>query len=64
MNKQIKFRAWNHHYKKMFDVVNIDIDSKPMTGYVNFQGKEQEVKAITRPALAQRKRDVNRMIVL
>ena len=43
MNKQIKFRAWNHHYKKMFDVVNIDIDSEPMTGYVNFEGNEGDV---------------------
>jgi uncharacterized phage protein (TIGR01671 family) len=27
----------------MFDVVNIDIDSKPMTGYVNFEGNEGDV---------------------
>jgi uncharacterized phage protein (TIGR01671 family) len=43
MNRPIKFRAWNHRYKKMFDVVNIDLDTEPMTGYVNFDGNEGDV---------------------
>jgi uncharacterized phage protein (TIGR01671 family) len=44
MNRPIKFRAWNHRYKKMFDVTHLDMSSSEvMTGYVDFEGNEGDV---------------------
>jgi uncharacterized phage protein (TIGR01671 family) len=43
-SRPIKFRAWSHRYKKMFDVTHLDMSSSGvMTGYVDFEGNEGDV---------------------
>lgn len=42
--RSIKFRAWSHHWKKMFVVTHLDISSSEvMTGYVDFEGNEGDI---------------------
>lgn len=42
--KQIKFRAWNHRYKKMFNVTHLDILEKDiLRGYIDFEGNIGDV---------------------
>jgi uncharacterized phage protein (TIGR01671 family) len=44
MNRPIKFRAWNHRYKKMFEVTHLDMSSSEvMTGYVDFEDNEGDI---------------------
>lgn len=38
----LKFRAFSHVYKRMFEVTHIDFSS-PLTGYVTFDGNEGDV---------------------